>query len=63
MEDFKLGSLRFMFYKNYSSSNIERGLELMRSEEEEPDGKLLQQPKGKAKTVTMGQREGNYKDV
>ena len=35
----------------------------MRSEEEEPDGKLWEQPKGKAKTVTMGQREGNYKDV
>ena len=52
-----------MIYKNDSSSNTERGLELMRSEEEEPDGKLWQQPKGKAKTVTMGQRQGKDKDV
>lgn len=54
LKDFKLGSFKFVFYKNNYSSNVDRGSEWVRSEKEGPDGKLVQQPKGKAKTLTMG---------
>lgn len=39
LEDFKLGSYRF--YKHYSSSNMERGSEWVRTEKEGPDRKIV----------------------
>lgn len=54
LEDFKLGSFRCMFYKNYFSGIVEKGSEWERLGKEGPDRKLLQSPKGKGKTVTVG---------